>query len=322
MHVSPGLGTTFVPFRFFARPEATELVLRTPSMMEGKHDLDRHPRELCRRRGARGRGSARARGERAPGTRACGSREDDGRVRVELHLAVEWGASIPEVGAEVQRRVAAYLGRMAEVEPEAVDVIVDEIGPRRDGPRVAGLTGATLQNAPTVCHDCVWWQSRDGRTTRQAKWIEKAEKEWGAWGTVYYDDDGSARVDAVRARASSSRARPSCLPARRRTTRCSSRARTSSRRRSPWVMQSLFLAAIGDARDRGAKALETFAYRYREGESPYERFQVHKTIFPSDFLADFGFQTVRARAAWSWRASSSAGWCRSPKARARRCCAS
>ena len=30
MHVSPGLGTTFVPFRFFARPEATELVLRCP----------------------------------------------------------------------------------------------------------------------------------------------------------------------------------------------------------------------------------------------------------------------------------------------------
>jgi uncharacterized protein len=30
MHVSPGLGTTFVPFRFFARPEATELVLEGP----------------------------------------------------------------------------------------------------------------------------------------------------------------------------------------------------------------------------------------------------------------------------------------------------
>ena len=28
MHVSAGLGTTFVPFRYFARPEATELVLR------------------------------------------------------------------------------------------------------------------------------------------------------------------------------------------------------------------------------------------------------------------------------------------------------
>ena len=30
MHVSPGLGTTFVPIRFFARPEATELRLRSP----------------------------------------------------------------------------------------------------------------------------------------------------------------------------------------------------------------------------------------------------------------------------------------------------
>jgi hypothetical protein len=29
MHVSAGLGTTFVPFRFFARPEATELVLKS-----------------------------------------------------------------------------------------------------------------------------------------------------------------------------------------------------------------------------------------------------------------------------------------------------
>ncbi len=30
LHVSAGLGTTFVPFRFFARPEATELVLERP----------------------------------------------------------------------------------------------------------------------------------------------------------------------------------------------------------------------------------------------------------------------------------------------------
>jgi uncharacterized protein len=29
LHVSAGLGTTFVPFRYFARPEATELVLRS-----------------------------------------------------------------------------------------------------------------------------------------------------------------------------------------------------------------------------------------------------------------------------------------------------
>jgi uncharacterized alkaline shock family protein YloU len=54
--------------------------------------------------------------------------EDDGRVRVELHLALEWGASVPAVGSEVQQRVAEYLGSMASIEPEAIDVVVDEIG--------------------------------------------------------------------------------------------------------------------------------------------------------------------------------------------------
>ena len=55
--------------------------------------------------------------------------DEDGRVRVELHVVVEWGASIPEVGREVQKGVAAYLDQMANVDPEAVDVIVDQIGP-------------------------------------------------------------------------------------------------------------------------------------------------------------------------------------------------
>ena len=65
-------------------------------------------------------------------------------------------------------------------------------------------------------------------------------------------------------------------------------------RSSPWVMQSLFLAAIGEAKDKGAAALEAFAYRYPEGESDYERFLVHRTVFPHDFLADFGFRTIRS----------------------------
>jgi uncharacterized alkaline shock family protein YloU len=55
--------------------------------------------------------------------------EDDGAVAVELHLAVDWGAHVPELGAEVQRRVVAYLERMADVTPQAVDVVVHEIGP-------------------------------------------------------------------------------------------------------------------------------------------------------------------------------------------------
>ena len=62
---------------------------------------------------------------------------------------------------------------------------------------------------------------------------------------------------------------------------------------APWAIQSLFLSVIGEARDRKAKAIETSAYRYPEGESTYERFLVHKTIFPSDFLADLGFYPVR-----------------------------
>jgi hypothetical protein len=62
----------------------------------------------------------------------------------------------------------------------------------------------------------------------------------------------------------------------------------------PWVEQSLFLAAIGEARDKGARALEAFAYRYREGTPQSDRFLVHRTVFPRDFLADFGFRTLRS----------------------------
>ena len=50
---------------------------------------------------------------------------------VELRVVAEWGASIPVIGREVQERVREYLGRMADVEPAAVEVIVDRIGPVR-----------------------------------------------------------------------------------------------------------------------------------------------------------------------------------------------
>jgi uncharacterized alkaline shock family protein YloU len=53
--------------------------------------------------------------------------EDGGRVTVELHLAVEWGASIPAVGRSVQQRVREYLQRMTDVQLASVDVVVDAI---------------------------------------------------------------------------------------------------------------------------------------------------------------------------------------------------
>ena len=161
------------------------------------------------------------------------------------------------------------------------------------GPRVAGLTGVTLEDIPSVCHECVWWHSRSGRTADKRKWIDKAETDFGPWGTVYYDTDGHV-LGSMQFGPAELFPRAAELPAGPPSSdavlvTCAYLVASSS----PWVMQSLFLAAIGDARDRGAKALETFAYRYREGESQYERFQVHKTIFPADFLGDFGFRTLR-----------------------------
>src|SRR5207248_9068161 len=144
--------------------------------------------------------------------------------------------------------------------------------------RVAGLTGATLPTAPTVCHECVWWQARAGRSLDKGRWIERAEEEWGAWGTVYYDDDrrllGSMQYgpSGLFPRAAELPAGPPSDDAVLVT--CAYLADPST----PWVMQSLFLAAIGDARDKGARALEAFAYSYSERETVHSRFHVHKTI--------------------------------------------
>lgn len=159
--------------------------------------------------------------------------------------------------------------------------------------RVSGLTGATLQTAPSVCHECVWWQSRPGRSVNKGRWIERTEDEWGAWGTVYYDENRRL-LGSMQYGPADLFPRAQDLPAGPPSddsvlVTC---AYVVDRER-PWVMQSLFLAAIGEARDKGAKALEAFAYRYPEGGSTYERFLVHRTVFPSDFLADFGFRPVR-----------------------------
>jgi hypothetical protein len=161
-------------------------------------------------------------------------------------------------------------------------------------PRVTGLTGATLPTAPTVCHECVFWQARRTRNVDKRRWIEKVEEEWGAWGTVYYDADGRLLgsmqygPEALFPRASELPGGPPSADAVIIT--CAYLVDESS----PWVMQSLFLTAIGDAKEKGASALEAFAFQYPEGESTYERFRVHRTVFPRDFLSDFGFTTVRS----------------------------
>ena len=159
--------------------------------------------------------------------------------------------------------------------------------------RVAGLTRGTVVASPSVCRSCVWWQSRGNKTASKERWMEKAEEEWGEWGSVYHDDDGRVLgamqygPAALFPRAADLPAGPPSDDAVRVT--CAYLVGGAA----VFVEQSLLLAAIGEARDRGARALEAFAYSYPEGQSTYERFLVHRTVFPRDFLDDFGFVTLR-----------------------------
>ena len=125
--------------------------------------------------------------------------------------------------------------------------------------------------------------------------MDRAEDDWGAWGTVYLDEQGRT-LGSMQYGPAELFPRAAELPAGPPSddavlVTCAYLVELSK----PWVMQSLFLTAIGDARDKGARALEAFAYRYNASDSAFERFQVHKTIFPHDFLADFGFTAVRVQ---------------------------
>jgi hypothetical protein len=161
-------------------------------------------------------------------------------------------------------------------------------------PKLAPLTKLTLLTAPTVCHECIWWQTRGYRGIDKDRWMERFEDEFGAFGTVYYDGDGRVLGSMqygpapLFPRAYELPAGPPSDDAMLVT--CAYVIDEAT----PWVLQSLFLAAIGEARDRGAASVEAFSYRYSEGESSYARFRVHKTVFPADFLGDFGFRVVRS----------------------------
>jgi uncharacterized alkaline shock family protein YloU len=64
---------------------------------------------------------------RVVGRRGVRVSEERGAVTVELHLGMEWGVSMPEVGRAVQQRVREYLTRMADLEGVRVDVVVDDV---------------------------------------------------------------------------------------------------------------------------------------------------------------------------------------------------
>jgi hypothetical protein len=125
--------------------------------------------------------------------------------------------------------------------------------------------------------------------------MDRAEDDWGEWGTIYLDEGGRL-LGSLQYGPSHLFPRAADLPAGPPSddavlVTCSYLLRDGAE----WTEKSLLLAAIGESRDRGALAMEAFAYRYPEGESVEERFLVHRTVFPRDFLEEFGFQTLRSR---------------------------
>jgi uncharacterized alkaline shock family protein YloU len=63
------------------------------------------------------------------GRRGVRVSETDGVVQVEVHLSVEWGASIPATGDAVRARIREYLANMTKAGSVDVSVVVDEIAP-------------------------------------------------------------------------------------------------------------------------------------------------------------------------------------------------
>jgi hypothetical protein len=160
---------------------------------------------------------------------------------------------------------------------------------------VSALTRTTVDSGPIVCRNCVWWQSRGNKTASKERWAERAEEDFGEWGTIYLDDDGRL-LGSMQYGPSHLFPRAADLPAGPASddavlVTCAYLVREGVE----WIEKSLLLAAIGESRDRGAKAIEAFAYHYPEGESVEERFLVHRTVFPRDFLDEFGFTPVRSQ---------------------------
>jgi hypothetical protein len=160
--------------------------------------------------------------------------------------------------------------------------------------RVDHLTGATIADAPPPCRDCMWWQSRPGRQPpERRRFIDDVEADFGPWGKIYRDDGGVTGL--IQYGPAEQFPRAAVLPAgppSRDAVLVTCAYLTEAH--SPWVLQSLMLAAIGECKDRGIPAIEAFGYRYPADESFEARFLLHRTIFPHDFLRDFGFQPRRA----------------------------
>ncbi len=157
------------------------------------------------------------------------------------------------------------------------------------------LTAASIDDAPGCCVGCTWWQTRSGsRAVDKARWADAVEERFGTWGKLYVD--GGRTLCLLQYGPADTFPHARDLPAGPPgddavLITCAFLVDPSS----PWALQSLLLAAIGETRDAGRPAIEAFAYRYDEGEAYAARFLQHRTVFPRAFLSDLGFRTVRAQ---------------------------
>ena len=153
--------------------------------------------------------------------------------------------------------------------------------------RLSPVTRASLHDARRV-RGLRLLAVADGAAHRHERWAERLEDDWGAWGTLYHAEAerllgfvqygpsgqfprafellaGPPSPDAVLvtcARTSSTFPRPGC--------------------------SKFFLAAIGEVRDRGVKAIETLGYRYPRARRATSGF-LSTAQSSGGLLADFGF---------------------------------
>ena len=214
-----GLGTTFVPFRFFARPEATELLLQS-ALMEGNASvatdvLARYAADAAREV----EGVARARRGTPPAAAAPCVSAARTAWPSSCTSRSTWGAPVAgRSGERCSSGSPSTSSAWPTPRPRTVDVVVDEIGAVRVWwpPRVAGLTGATLETAPSVCHELrVVAVACGGREPDKRRWIEQGGGRSGAPGgrsTTTTTGGCSARCSTARSALFPRAA--SCRPAR------------------------------------------------------------------------------------------------------------
>ncbi len=258
----------------------------------GSRHLERGSRPVRGRRGARGGGCL---GPRARRGRDLRRRRDDRHRRPRRARVGRGRGGRRAAGAGARRRVHRAHGERrtsrpstssssaSARRPRSNDVAArrphrrDRSRPRRRSARRASGGRAAATASP---------RSGSGSSARRTSG-GRGERSTATTTAV-----SSARCSTALRR--SFRARPIFLPVRRRTTPCSSRAPICSPRRSRGSSSRSSSPRSARRATRARERLEAFAYRYREGTPPAERFLVHRTVFPHDFLADFGFRTLRS----------------------------